>query len=113
MEARHPTASAGLGATALVEFLEYLIQDEATEIWAGKGLLSLVDGAFEQHGPVEITPLWEAVLEAEDSLAWMENELPPGVGEDKVYNGTTEIVAGRMDAEEFTESVQAALEATR
>jgi ABC-type glycerol-3-phosphate transport system substrate-binding protein len=96
-----------------MEFLEYLIGESATEVWAGNGLFSLVDGAFEQHGPDQVKPLWEAVLQAEDSLAWVENELPPGVGEDRVYNGTTEIVAGRMSAEEFAESVQSALDAAR
>lgn len=96
-----------------MDFLEYLVSDRSTDIWARQGLLSLADGAVEQHGPDEILPLWDAVLEAETSLPWIENELPPGVGEDKVYNGTAALIAGRMDAREFTESIQTALEAER
>jgi hypothetical protein len=45
-------------------------------------------------------------------LPWIENELPPGVGEDKVYSGTVALLTGDMTPEEFTQSIQDALEAS-
>jgi raffinose/stachyose/melibiose transport system substrate-binding protein len=98
------------GAKAL---LEHLMTEQSTARWAEAGLFSLVEGAVEEHGPEEVKPLWEAVLAAEASLPWLENELPPGVGEDAIYNGTTALVAGRLTPQEFVESVQAALEKSR
>lgn len=94
-------------------FLEYLISEEATTTWASAGLPSLVEGAVEEHAPEDIQTIFEGVLEADAALPWLENELPPGVGEDALYNGTTALVAGRMEPEEFVTSVQTALEEAR
>ena len=94
-------------------FLEYLMTDPATTAWAQSGNLSLREGMVEQHGGPTLQPLWQSVLSADASLAWLENELPPGVGEDKIYNGTTALVSGRVSPEDFVASVQTALDASR
>jgi raffinose/stachyose/melibiose transport system substrate-binding protein len=98
------------GAKAL---LEHMLTEESTATWAKAGLFSLVDGAVEQNGPEEVMPLWDAVLQANASLPWLENELPPGVGEDAIYNGSAALVSGRVTPQEFVESVQAALDKAR
>jgi raffinose/stachyose/melibiose transport system substrate-binding protein len=98
------------GAKAL---LEHMLTEESTATWAEAGLFSLVDGAVEQNGPEDVMPLWDAVLQADASLPWLENELPPGVGEDAIYNGSAALVAGRMTPQEFVESIQAALDKAR
>jgi raffinose/stachyose/melibiose transport system substrate-binding protein len=93
--------------------LEHLLSEGSTARWAKAGLFSLVKGAVEANGPTQVRPLWDAVLQAKASLPWLENELPPGVGEDAIYNGATELVAGRIEPQEFVESVQAALDKAR
>lgn len=93
--------------------LEWFVSEEAGSIWAEHGLLSMIDGAVEESSSPQIQELWQAVLDAERSLPWIENELPPGVGEGAVYNGTTAIVGGSMTPEEFVESIQTELEAAR
>ena len=92
-------------------FLEYMLGDEATTAWAKAGNLSLREGMVEQFGGPTLQPLWKSVLSADASLPWMENELPPGVGEDKIYNGTAALVSGRTSPEDFVKSVQTALDA--
>jgi ABC-type glycerol-3-phosphate transport system substrate-binding protein len=92
-------------------FLEHLLTEQSTTTWAERGLPSLVVGAVAEHGPQEIKTIFQAVLDAEASLPWLENELPPGVGEDRIYNGTAALVAGRMAPADFVASVQAGLEA--
>jgi raffinose/stachyose/melibiose transport system substrate-binding protein len=94
-------------------YLEYLMSDPATTVWAKSGNLSLRSGAVEKNTGKELQPLWKSVLSADASLPWLENELPPGVGEDKIYNGTAAIVAGRMQPKEFVQSVQTALDAAK
>lgn len=98
------------GARAL---LEHMVSEESTARWAEGGLFSLVEGAVEENGPEAVMPLWDAVMTANSSLPWLENELPPGVGEDTIYNGATELVAGRVEPEQFVADVQAALEKAR
>jgi len=94
-------------------YLDYLMSDPATTAWAKSGNLSLRSGAVEQNTPQALQPLWKSVLAADASLPWLENELPPGVGEDKIYNGTAALVAGRMQPKEFVQSVQTALDAAK
>jgi raffinose/stachyose/melibiose transport system substrate-binding protein len=94
-------------------FLEHLLASDSTTRWAEAGLFSLLEGAVEENGPDEVKPLWNAVLEADASLPWLENELPPGVGEDAIYNGTTALVAGRTSPKELVQSVQSALDDAR
>ncbi len=98
------------GARALLDFL---LSEQSTSRWAEGGLFSLVKGAVDENGPEFVQPIWHAVTEADASLPWIENELPPGVGEDVIYNGTTELVAGRVEPADFVASVQAALEKAR
>nr|MBA3413910.1 hypothetical protein [Chloroflexia bacterium] len=47
--------------------------------------------------------------EAELALPWIENELPPGVGEDRIYTGTVALINGSTTPEEFSQGVQDAL----
>ena len=60
-----------------------------------------------------IKDLYNNAKAADKSLPWLENELPPGVGEDKIYNGTVALITGAMTPEEFVQSIQEALEAAQ
>ncbi len=93
------------------EVLEWMATDEAAAIWASNGNMSLIKGAVEANAPAVIQELWATVGTAEAALPWIENELPPGVGEDKVYSGSVALLTGDMTPEEFSQSIQDALEA--
>jgi ABC-type glycerol-3-phosphate transport system substrate-binding protein len=95
-----------------MQFLEFLASDEGAQIWAKNGNSVMIAGAVEQAAPQVIKDIWAKVQTAEDSLPWIENELPPGVGEDKVYNGTVALIGGRMTPEEFVQSIQEGLATT-
>ena len=91
------------------QVLEWLITDEAATIWARNGRMSMIEGAVEGNAPEVIQELWAGVGDASAALPWIENELPPGVGEDKIYSGTVALINGSMTPEEFSQSVQDAL----
>jgi raffinose/stachyose/melibiose transport system substrate-binding protein len=95
---------------AAMAVLEWLGSDEAGAIWARNGNISVVQGAVEENAPEVVQNLWASVGDAEAALPWIENELPPGVGEDKVYSGTVALLNGSMTPEQFSQSVQEALE---
>jgi ABC-type glycerol-3-phosphate transport system substrate-binding protein len=95
---------------AALEILDWLATDEAAQIWATNGNSAMVAGAVEAAAPQVIKDIWAKVQEANNSLPWIENELPPGVGEDKVYNGTVALITGEMTPEQFVQSIQTALE---
>lgn len=90
-------------------FLEWLISDEAAAIWARNGNMSMVQGAVEENSPEVVKELWATVGDASAALPWIENELPPGIGEDKVYSGTVALLTGEMTPEAFSQSIQDAL----
>ncbi len=95
-----------------MEVLEWMITDEAAAIWARNGRMSMIEGAVEENAPEVIQELWATVGDASAALPWIENELPPGVGEDKIYSGTVALINASMTPEEFSQSVQDALEAS-
>lgn len=97
---------------AAMEVLDWMASEEGAEIWSSNGEMSMVDGAVDA-APPHMQELWAGVQTADSALPWIENELPPGVGEDKVYTGTVALIVGDMTPEEFSKSVQDALEATR
>jgi len=92
--------------------LEWLVSDEAAAIWAKNGNMSMIEGAVEANSPEVVKELWATVGEASAALPWIENELPPGVGEDKVYSGTVALLTGEMTPEAFSQSIQDALVAS-
>lgn len=98
---------------AALKVLDWLASDEAGQIWAKNGNSCMVKGTVEAAAPQVIKDIWEKVQAAQNSLPWIENELPPGVGEDKVYNGTVALITNSMTPEEFVQSIQDALEASR
>jgi raffinose/stachyose/melibiose transport system substrate-binding protein len=97
---------------AAMEVLDWLASDEAAAIWAGNGNMALIKGAVEENAPDVIKQLWASVGDASAALPWIENELPPGVGEDKVYSGSVALLSGDMTPEQFSQSIQDALEAS-
>jgi raffinose/stachyose/melibiose transport system substrate-binding protein len=97
---------------AAMEVLDWMASDEAAAIWARNGNMALIEGAVEENAPEVIQELWATVGDASAALPWIENELPPGVGEDKVYSGTVALLTGDMTPEQFTQSIQDALEAS-
>ena len=97
---------------AAMAVLEWMASDEAAAIWARNGNMALIKGAVEGNAPEVIQNLWATVGNASAALPWIENELPPGVGEDKVYSGTVALLTGDMTPEAFTQSIQDALEAS-
>ena len=97
---------------AAMEVLDWMASDEAAAIWARNGNMALISGAVEGNAPEVIKELWATVGDASAALPWIENELPPGVGEDKVYSGTVALLTGDMTSEKFTQSIQDALEAS-
>lgn len=92
--------------------LEWMTSDEAAAIWARNGNMSLIEGAVEENAPEVIQELWATVGDANAALPWIENELPPGVGEDKVYSGSVALLTGEMTPEAFSQAIQEALEAS-
>ncbi len=98
---------------AALEVLEWLASEEAGNIWAKNGNASVIAGAVDNSAPQVIKDLYNNAKNSQKSLPWIENELPPGVGEDKVYNGTVALITGSMTPEEFTQSIQEALEAAQ
>lgn len=94
------------------EVLEWMTTEEAGAIWARNGNMSLIDGAVEGNAPEVIQELWATVGDANAALPWIENELPPGVGEDRVYSGSVALLTGEMTPEQFGQSIQEALEAS-
>jgi raffinose/stachyose/melibiose transport system substrate-binding protein len=97
---------------AAMEVLEWMTTEEAGAIWARNGNMSLIDGAVEGNAPEVIQELWATVGDASAALPWIENELPPGVGEDRVYSGSVALLTGEMTPEQFGQSIQEALEAS-
>jgi ABC-type glycerol-3-phosphate transport system substrate-binding protein len=98
---------------AALSVLEWLASDEAGNIWAKNGNASVIQGAVDQSAPQVVKDLYTNAKAAKKSLPWLENELPPGVGEDKIYNGTVALITGEMTPEQFTQSIQDALEAAQ
>jgi ABC-type glycerol-3-phosphate transport system substrate-binding protein len=92
--------------------LEWMASDEAAAIWARNGNISMITGAVEENSPEVVQELWATVGEASGALPWIENELPPGVGEDKVYSGSVALLTGEMTPEQFAQSIQEAMEAS-
>jgi raffinose/stachyose/melibiose transport system substrate-binding protein len=97
---------------AAMKVLDWLASDDAAAIWARNGNMVLIKGAVEENAPDVIKQLWASVGEASAALPWIENELPPGVGEDKVYSGAVALLSGDMTPEQFGKSIQDALEAS-
>ena len=97
---------------AAMDVLDWLASDEAATIWARNGNMALIQGAVEENAPEVIQQLWASVGDASAALPWIENELPPGVGEDKVYSGSVALFSGDMTPEQFSQSIQDALEAS-
>ena len=97
---------------AAMDVLEWMTTEEAGAIWAGNGNMSLIAGAVEGNAPEVIQELWATVGDASAALPWIENELPPGVGEDRVYSGSVALLTGDMTPEQFGQSIQEALEAS-
>lgn len=98
---------------AAMAVLDWMASDEGANIWAKNGNLALVAGAIDASGSQTLKELWAGVKAAEAALPWIENELPPGVGEDKVYTGCVALLTGDMTPEEFSQSIQEALDAAR
>lgn len=99
-----PSGAANQGAA--LQVLDWFTTDEAARIWAKNGNMAMIQGAVDEAAPPVIQDMWEKVKAAETSLPWIENEMPPGVGEDKVYNGVVALIAGTMTPEQFTQSVE-------
>jgi len=97
---------------AAMKVLDWLASDDAAAIWARNGNMALIKGAVEENAPDVIKQLWASVGDASAALPWIENELPPGVGEDKVYSGSVALISGDMTPEQFGQSIQDALEAS-
>lgn len=97
---------------AAMEVLEWMTTEDAGAIWASNGNMSLIDGAVEGNAPEVIQELWATVGDASAALPWIENELPPGVGEDRVYSGSVGLLTGELTPEQFGQSIQEALEAS-
>ncbi len=95
-----------------MDVLEWMSSEEAANTWAANGNISMYEGAVEASAPQVIKDLWATVQEAERALPWIENELPPGVGEDKVYTGTVALLSGSLTPEAFSQAIQDALEAS-
>jgi raffinose/stachyose/melibiose transport system substrate-binding protein len=106
-----PTAAENPEAAMAV--LDWMASPEGAAIWAQNGNLSMVAGAVDTSAPQTIKDLWTNVKAAQAALPWIENELPPGVGEDKVYTGTVALITGDMTPEQFSQSIQEALDASR
>ncbi len=94
-----------------MDFLEFLSTDEAGQLWAANGNAAVIEGAVDAAAPQVIKDLYTNAKTATNSLPWIENELPPGIGEDKIYNGTVALLTDSMTSEEFLQSIQTALEA--
>jgi len=103
--------SAAANPEAAMEVLAWLASEEAATIWAANGNISMYAGAVEASAPPVVQELWATAQEAERALPWIENELPPGVGEDRIYTGTVALINGSVTPEQFSQSVQEALEA--
>ena len=104
--------SAAANPEAAMDVLEWMSSEEAANTWAANGNISMYEGAVEASAPQVIKDLWATVQEAERALPWIENELPPGVGEDKVYTGTVALLSGSLTPEAFSQAIQDALEAS-
>jgi len=105
-----PTGAAN--PEAAMEVLDWMSSEEAAQIWAASGNISMYEGAVEASAPQVVKDLWATVQEADQALPWIENELPPGVGEDKVYTGTVALINGSMTPEAFSQAIQDALVAS-
>ena len=97
---------------AAMAVLKWLTSEEAGAIWASNGNMSMIDGAVAGNAPEAVQGLWATVGDASAALPWIENELPPGVGEDRVYSGSVALLTGEMTPEQFGQSIQEALEAS-
>ena len=102
-----PTGAANPDGAMAV--LEWMSSEEAANIWAANGNISMYNGAVEASAPPVVQDLWATAQEAELALPWIENELPPGVGEDRIYTGTVALINGSTTPEEFSQGVQDAL----
>jgi len=96
-----------------LKFLTWLAGSQASNIWAKDGNMALYHNAVAKSSPTVIKNLYQNVAKAKHSLPWVENELPPGVGEDKIYNGTVALLTGSMTPQQFTSSIQSALAAAK
>ena len=98
----------GKNPKAAMAFLDWLFTTPATKIWAQNGNMSMIKGAVDTYSPPVVRQVFSLVETAHNALPWIENELPPGVGEDKVYNGTVALLSGSMTPTQFCQSIQTA-----
>jgi len=98
----------GKNPKAAMAFLDWLFTAPATKIWAQNGNMSMIKGAVDTYSPSVVRQVFSLVETAHNALPWIENELPPGVGEDKVYNGTVAMLSGSMTPTQFCQSIQTA-----
>jgi raffinose/stachyose/melibiose transport system substrate-binding protein len=94
-----------------LKFLEGLSDPATAKRWSDPGNTSMVKGAVESSkAPKLIKDLWAESRKAPGSIPFLENELPPAMGEDVIYNGATALTAGRMSAQEYAKSIESAAE---
>jgi hypothetical protein len=66
----------------------------------------MVKGAAEASKmPKFLKDTW-AQTQKESTVTWYDIELPPAVGEDVLYNGSTAVAAGKLDPAKFTKQLQ-------
>jgi len=98
---------------AAIKFLTWMAGKQASTIWAKDGNMALYHGAVPAASPKVIKELWVNVSKGSRALPWVENELPPGVGEDKIYNGTVGLLTGGTTPAQFTQGIQQALDGSK
>jgi raffinose/stachyose/melibiose transport system substrate-binding protein len=107
------TANSG-NTEAGLDFLEFISDpaNGAGKAFAKSGLINVLKGSEEEMSPY-VRASFDAVSEAlaaegDNVIAYFENLVPPGVGEDQMYNGSAALAANTMTPEDFVANLQAA-----
>ena len=98
----------GENHAAALNFLTFLTSQSQAQVWASNYYFSSVKGAVDATGPAEVKTLYSETATAKNTLASLDLQLPPAVGQTSLYNLGQSLIGGKTTAEEFGTQLEAA-----
>ena len=108
--------SRGQHVPEALKVTKWLSGPQANGIWARRaGVIVLYKGLMEKFAPGYLNEIFAAVYKdvKGGTVPWLENESPPAVGEDLIYNGTVAMLTGDLTVNQFLTNLQAGYEKYR
>lgn len=98
--------SAGKNQAKAQDFLSFLFSQDQANQWAKNYYFSSVKGSVSSSGPAEVKDLYAATESATDTLASLDLQLPPAVGEKTLYDAGQALLGGKLTAAQFTAQLE-------